>query len=319
MNTGNQQIHNKHFDLRIALYRAAKQFLVILILGLIIKYAFCDSVLVKTDQMTPIIQKDDRILFSKIKYVLPLKWICKPRRGDVVIFNYPNLQKKTGCLRIAGRPGDIISIKDGAFSILNKPEIPSVKIQSKEEFLPPEYSSRDNMKPFRIPIKGDTIKFDTLCVRDFILMYSIVIRENPKKNYKLDPLLYIDDSLTKDYIINNFALYNGMFSDIPDTFFVNWFFWERLEKHIISSNEDKRNYIKLSLLSDSLTVTNYKIKKNFYFLLSDDWYGGYDSRYFGPVCLTCIKGRVICTLWSFSTDKSGNGSFRWERICKIVK
>ena len=65
-------------------------------------------------------------------------------------------------------------------------------------------------------------------------------------------------------------------------------------------------------------MTHYRVKKSFIFLLADDWRKGFDSRYFGPVPVSSIKGRPVCVLWSWAHGEGG-GFLRINRTMKIVK
>lgn len=316
MNNGHNRV--PHFDIRIILYRTVKRLALIILLALIIKYAFCDTVLIGTDQMTPAIQDGDRVLLSKIKYASPFKVFFSPRHKDLIVFNHPHFKNKAGCLRIAGKPGDVVSIQNGTLSIINRPEISFNQKAVNEETLPSEYSPRDTMRLFRIPQTGDIINMDTLCIRDYIFLFLMIKQENPQNIYTLQPLLYIDDSLTNDYIIKDFSLYTGKFSAIPDTFYADWFFWDRLEAYLSSANSDSNIDLTFSLLENQSPIKQYTIKKDFYFLLSDNWRMGFDSRYFGPILETAIKGKVVGILWSFTPLKSGTRALRIRRIFKII-
>ncbi len=309
----------KHFDLRMAIYRSIKQLLGIVLFGLIIKFAFCDTFLIKSDQMEPVIQNGDRVILSRTPTTVPLKWISPLTHSDLIIFNYPHHSKKPGNLRIAGKPGDNVIIQEGILSILNKPGLSFVHKHSEEETLPKEYSPRDNMGHYRIPKKGESIALDTLSIRDFIFLYSMILQENPKKHYTFQPRLFIDDSLSNEYFIKDFPLYAGSFNAIPDSLFTNWFFWDRLKAYLIASNNDNKMRIAFSILDDEVPIVNYTIRKSFYFLISDSWCTGYDSRYWGPVAATAIEGKIVGILWSFAPDASGIKSLRGRRICKIIK
>ena len=316
MNSENNRV--TYSDIRLVLYRTVKQLILIILLALIVKYAFCDTVLIRTDQMTPIIQNGDRVLFSKIKYTSPLKPFFRPRYKDLIIFKHPYYINKLSCLRIAAKPGDIITIENGIFSIANKPDTSFIQKSPDEETLPSEYSPRDNMPVFQVPKAGDNIALDTLSIRNFIFLYSIIKQENPHKHYNFKPQLYIDDSLTNDYFIKDFTLYTGMLSAIPDSFYSDWFFWDRLKAYLISSNVESRIELVFLLFNNQSPIKHYKIKKDFYFFLSDNWYKGHDSRYFGPIISTAIKGKVVGIIWSFTPDKPGKRALRIRRIGKII-
>lgn len=309
----------KHIDLRITIYRVVKQFSLILLIGFIIKYALCDTVLIRTDQMEPGILNGDRVILSKAPTVAPLKWFKKVRHTDPVVFTHPHFTYKAGCLRIAGIPGDTVKVQQGIFSILNRPELTFIQKHDEEETLPADYSPRDNMDLFRIPEKGDTIIPDSLIIRDIIFLYSMIKQENPNNHYSLKPTLLIGDSISNDYLIKDFPLFSGKFCAIPDSLFTDWFFWDRLKAYLISEYGEHSVLLTFSILEDELLVDRYIIKKKFYFLLSDNWCGGFDSRFGGPIVSSALKGKVVGILWSFSPDARGFKGLRGRRICKIIK
>ncbi len=311
--------HNDHVDVRIVIYRSLKQFAVIIVIGFIIKYALCDTVLINTDQMEPVILKGDRVILSRAPLVAPFKWLKGFQYNDPVVFSYPQYKGKNGCLRIAGFPGDTVAVEQGSLTITNRPELTFFTKHEEEETLPAVYSPRDNMGMYRIPQIGDTIDFDSLPIRDLIFSYSIIQQENPKNRYMFKSTLLIDDSITNDYIIEDFPLYSGKFSAIPDSLYGNWFFWDRLEAFLIAGHAEQRVLLSFSLFEEQAIVDRYIIKKRFFFLLSDEWCKGYDSRYFGPVAANHIKGRVAGILWSFSPEPSGIRGLRSRRIFKIIK
>ena len=316
MKNGNNRA--TYYDIRLTLYRIVKQLALIILIALIIKYAFCDTVLIETDQMTPVIQNGDRVILSKSKYASPLKVLSSPRHKELIVFDHPHFADKVSCLRIAGKPGDGITIQNGILSIIDKPDLSFAQKPANEETLPAEYSPRDTMQLFRIPKTGDDIDMDTLCIRDFIFLYLMIKQENPENNYTLQPLLYIDDSLTNDYIIRDFSLYTGKFSAISDTFYADWFFWNRLEAYLSSIYMDGKIELTFTLLENQSPIKHYTVKKDFYFLLSDNWCKGFDSRYFGPIIETAIKGKVVGILWSFTPPTSGTRALRIRRIFKII-
>ncbi len=309
----------KRFDLRMTIYRSIKQLLGIILVGLIIKYAFCDTFLIRTDQMKPVIRNGDRVIISRIPTTLPMKWFSLLKHSDLIIFNHPHHTGKSGSLRIAGKSGDTVAVQEGILSIVNRPELSFVSKHTDEEMLPMEYSPRDNMGYYYIPRKGESIDLDTLSTRDFIFLYSMILQENPKKHYTFQPRLYVDDSLSNDYLIKDFPLYAGSFNTIPDSLFTNWFFWDRLKAYLIATHDENRIRMAFSILDDEMPIEHYTLRKTFYFLISDSWCTGYDSRYWGPVVGTAFEGRIVGILWSFAPDTSGIKAFRGRRVCKIIK
>jgi signal peptidase I len=85
--------------------------------------------------MRPTFSDGDRVFMSKR--------IGELKRGDIVIFLFPEDQSRSYIKRIVGLPGETIEIKDGKVSI-NGTLI-------EEPYLDPEYVSEDTMpEPFTI-------------------------------------------------------------------------------------------------------------------------------------------------------------------------
>jgi len=307
-----------HFDVYLTLYRSCRVLVVILITGLAVKYALVDTALIRTGHLSPSILKGDRVLLSRIQYAVPFRFIFHPRCGDPVLFMHPILKEKAGSLRIAGAPGNCIVISNGTFSNIDKPGLAFAQKRVEEVTLPPEYSPRDNMKPYRIPKPGDTVKIDTVPIRELLFFYSLIKQENPDREYSIKPVLCIDDSCTGEYFIKDFTLYSGALNRIPDSLYADWFFWDRLEAYCISKGGADKIRLTFSLHHGQTPLQQYVVKKKFYFLLSDAWCNGYDSRYFGPVIGSSIRGKIIGVLWSFAPDKAFFRGLRMRRICKII-
>lgn len=314
-----EERHRRYTDIRMTIYSIGKQLVLILVIGFIIKYTLCDTVVIKTDQMEPSILSGDRIIISKAPVVPPFRWFSKLRHTHPVIFMHPHSVNKPGCLRIAGIPGDTVMVKEGTFSVTNNPALSFPEKHPEEETLPPDYSPRDTMDPFWIPQKGDTISLDSLSIRDVIFVYSMIQQENPQKEFSLQPSLFIDDSLSNDYFIKDFPLFTGTFNAIPESLAVNWFFWDRLKAFLKASHDEHAITLTFSIFENQSVIERYCIRKKFYFLLADNWCKGFDSRYFGPVASPMIRGRVVSVLWSFSPEKRGITGLRKRRIFKIIK
>ena len=57
------------------------------------------------------------------------------------------------------------------------------------------------------------------------------------------------------------------------------------------------------------------------FMMGDNRDNSQDSRFWGPLPMSYVKGRALIIYWSFATDTSGNpfASTRWERLLNQIK
>jgi hypothetical protein len=314
-NNGNQA---KPIDSRIVLFNVFVQLVAIIGIAIIIKYFLIDTTAIHSSQMAPTLEQGDQVVYFRGISMPPLGWVLKPGPDMPVIFNRPSAHELPGCLRIRAIPGDSIRIKQAAFINMHHPKM-SVQAEIEDEsLLPKEYSPRDEMAPFSMPIQGQTYPFDSLSQRDFFFAVSMMQQENPDKKYQVKANLYVGDALMKDYLIPDFSMYHGTISAIPDSLILNWFFWDRLREYLVYRFDGKNVSILFQVFEDENQIFAYTVRKNFVFLLADNWATGYDSRYFGPVCVDRIKGAVFGVLWSFGPDEKGKNGLRTNRILRIV-
>lgn len=100
-------------------------FIVFLIILVFISFFFIfKPVNIAGPAMAPNYKNGERYLTNKLAYV-----ISKPKRGDVVVYWYPQSQNYLFIGRIIGLPGESFKIQGGKTSINNKPLI--------EEYLAP--------------------------------------------------------------------------------------------------------------------------------------------------------------------------------------
>jgi len=91
----------------------------------------------------------------------------------------------------------------------------------------------------------------------------------------------------------------------------------QIYKHIILT-EDPNNQINDStLLWEGNIIPYYKFKRDYYFVLGDNFSNSIDSRNWGFVADKDIIGRVVMVLCSFNDTKRGFEKIRFNRILKI--
>ena len=95
-----------------------------LILALIIRHFFVQAFKIPTGSMRPTLMEGDLILVNKFVYGpkvpftdIRMPAVAKPKRGDVVVFIYPEDRSKDFIKRLVGLPGDSVEIKNGSIYI----------------------------------------------------------------------------------------------------------------------------------------------------------------------------------------------------------
>jgi signal peptidase I len=73
-----------------------------------------------------------------------------------------------------------------------------------------------------------------------------------------------------------------------------------------------------ALTANGKNLTTYVFKKNYYFVLGDNFYNSFDSRFWGFVPEANIIGEVKGILFSINPDKVGFRKFRFNRFFKTV-
>lgn len=98
------------------------------LLALVIRAFIVQAFKIPTGSMRMTLVEGDLILVNKFIYGakvpftgLRLPAIRQPKRGDVVVFIYPEDKSKDFIKRLVGLPGDVVEIKGGSIYINEKP------------------------------------------------------------------------------------------------------------------------------------------------------------------------------------------------------
>lgn len=84
----------------------------ILVAAVIIAFIFSRYIIVNaevpTGSMKSTIMEHDKLIGFRLSYLF-----SEPKRGDIVIFKYPDNEAQNYVKRVIGTPGDVVQIKDG--------------------------------------------------------------------------------------------------------------------------------------------------------------------------------------------------------------
>lgn len=136
----------------------AESIIIAVILALIIRTFVVQAFKIPSGSMEDTLAIGDHILVSKFIYgtKIPLtdKRILKirdPRRGDVIVFEYPEDPSKDFIKRVVGTPGDEVQVIDKKVFVNGKPYDNPHEVHKEKEVIPKEQNPRDNFGPVKVP------------------------------------------------------------------------------------------------------------------------------------------------------------------------
>lgn len=111
-------------ELKKEVFDWLKSIVLAIIIAIIIKTFVFNTTYVLGNSMYPTLEEKDRLFTSKIDYL-----IGSPKRGDIVILDAPDNEKKDYIKRVIGVEGDKVEIKNGEV-ILNGESLKESYIES---------------------------------------------------------------------------------------------------------------------------------------------------------------------------------------------
>ncbi|MBI4966351.1 MAG: signal peptidase I [Desulfomonile tiedjei] len=136
----------------------SEAFVVAIILAILIRALFVQAFKIPSGSMEPTLLIGDHILVWKLNYGIRIpftkaRWpqISQPKRGDVIVFVYPEDRTKDFIKRVVAVGGDAVEIKNKKV-IINGKETPETHAHFRDSnVLPGERTPRDNLHQFRVP------------------------------------------------------------------------------------------------------------------------------------------------------------------------
>jgi len=111
-----------------------------------------------TDYMEDTLAVGDYFLVNKIIFGTTIPFTDKrilkirdPRRGDVIVFEYPEDPSKDFIKRVIGTPGDEVEVKEKKVYINGRPYENPHEVHKEKEMIPREQNPRDNSGPVKVP------------------------------------------------------------------------------------------------------------------------------------------------------------------------
>ena len=136
----------------------AESIIVAVILALVIRTLVVQAFKIPSGSMEDTLAIGDHILVHKVVYgmKIPLgeKTVFKmrdPRRGDVIVFEYPEDASKDFIKRVIGTPGDTVEVKDKRVYVNGELYDNPHEVHKEKDLFPREQNPRDNMGPVKVP------------------------------------------------------------------------------------------------------------------------------------------------------------------------
>lgn len=300
-------------------YRTGKTFIIAAAIALLVKVSIFDTARAAGDQMAPTIIRGDRVLMVRTPFLPLVRYFLKPPCDRPVVYKSPVTAGALGLLRVAAFSRDTLRIDSGVvISSRCTARISTFHRQQAIDVVPETYSPRDFFDPYRIPAAGDVLLLNKLPLRDFFFARSIIQQEHPKRRVTIKPYILLNDSISSDYIITDFAFYSGHIDSVPDSSRNDWFFWNRIEEYLYQKHDDRKVALYFTLSLDNTVIEEYRVKESYFFMLADNRTTGLDSRYFGPIRRSDCIGRAVMVLWSHGSNERGKWRFRFKRLGRFI-
>ncbi|HQG66453.1 MAG: signal peptidase I [Smithella sp.] len=139
----------------------AESIIIAILIALFIRTFIICAYKIPSRSMVPTLLVGDHILVSKFIYGVKIPLlrrtiipVSEPKRGEVVVFIYPNDRSKDFIKRVIGVAGDKIEIRNKKIFINDQPFQDPYGIFSDSLVLPKSMQPRDNFGPVTVPEKS---------------------------------------------------------------------------------------------------------------------------------------------------------------------
>lgn len=129
-----------------------------LVLAFIIRSCVIQAFKIPSGSMEDTLAIGDHLFVNKFIYGIKLPFTDKrilkirdPRRGDVMVFEYPVDRSKNFIKRVIGVPGDVIQVQNKVVYVNGTPYKNPHEVHKETDLLSRQQSPRDNFGPVRVP------------------------------------------------------------------------------------------------------------------------------------------------------------------------
>ena len=136
----------------------AESIAIAILLALIIRSYIVQAFKIPSGSMEDTLAIGDHLLVSKFMYGTKIPFVDKriltirdPRRGDVIVFEYPEDPSKDFIKRVIGVPGDVVEGKEKKVYVNGKLYENPHEVHKEKDIIPKEMNPRDTFGPITVP------------------------------------------------------------------------------------------------------------------------------------------------------------------------
>jgi signal peptidase I len=145
-------------DVKSKLREYVEAILIAVVIAFFIRTFIIQAFKIPSGSMKPTLQIGDHILVTKFIYGIKIPIIRKtlfpisdPKRGDIVVFIYPEDRSKDFVKRVIGTSGDTIEIRNKKIYVNGLPYNDNYGVYTDEMIIPGAAQPRDNFGPVTVP------------------------------------------------------------------------------------------------------------------------------------------------------------------------
>ena len=132
--------------------------LIAVIIALFVRSIFIQAYKIPSGSMEPTLLVGDHLLVNRLSYVVKIPYfdnviytLGKPKRGDIIVFRYPENTKVDYIKRVIATEGDTIEIKDKVIYINGVKTPDSWGHYQNTPPMPRDVAPKDNFGPYTVP------------------------------------------------------------------------------------------------------------------------------------------------------------------------
>lgn len=136
----------------------AESIAIAILLALVIRSYLVQAFKIPSGSMEDTLAIGDHLLVSKFVYGTKIPFTDKrvltvrdPRRGDVIVFEYPEDPSKDFIKRVIGVPGDVVEGKDKKVYVNGTLYANPHEVHKEKDLIPKEMNPRDTFGPITVP------------------------------------------------------------------------------------------------------------------------------------------------------------------------